>query len=777
MSIIHDFSDPRSFYPNNLSEYCLVGGESGTFFQGDELSPEVWTLTNSLSLVATSFASLAISIILIGFVISSLVCVISSLVCGVATLNKALKSWLGAIYVFDFVIILVLMLIDILVHLYTIVHGNRRIGGDTNCERYHAYTIMSTVIPFWILVKEYAFLSLHLDFIFFISEESSSKRRILVVVMINSIAFFSLYLVLSLLTAYFNLTFCVWSLPGMFTSMYMGVLLSFFWLLFLLLSNNDRHKSMKTLPPIRTLKEFPTDIIKHELTRNYRLFYSTELVYLFVEPVLCLILLVPVFFVELNEQSVLTMVLVFLLWLVYNCVKRPLKTVIHTQMQRKVIKKLYLQIKKIFSCMQGRVDLFNEPLIIENRTIINHLKDGNLAAVEQLIETGNIGMEFQDHSDRNKLKTALILSSQHGHTNLVKTLLQAGAGVDQVVEGDLTTALEYACFYGHDSVVKVLLKNGSKPNGIDKYGKATGIPLAEAVKQHHGNIVKMLLLHGADPNMVDCHLGAIPMKWITRQMWWYNRRDSMRIWRLLLKAGAVLSTKGLMTRPEINKRLHFRKRLSFYTRKSVVVIGNSQHGKTTLVASLRNEGRCLKKLVNRIKKMNIITERTAGIETVPFDSKKYGRVLFFDFAGQEAYHGPHQAFLRALLPRPGVSLSFLMLVKSTDPESTILSQLKRWLQPLISIPNVPENVKVKVILVGQRCLDQFEEIDQSWLEFGKPCVLDCRYSESPGIDYLRDQINSVTSYEQSSIETSYNLHWVVASIKKKRDPILVLLFK
>ena len=167
-------------------------------------------------------------------------------------------------------------------------------------------------------------------------------------------------------------------------------------------------------------------------------------------------------------------------------------------------------------------------------------------------------------------------------------------------------------------------------------------------------------------------------------------------------------------------------------------------------------------------------------------------MLFFDFAGQEAYHGPHQAFLRALLPRPGVSLSFLILVKSTghDPEkkstnleSAILSQLKKWLQSLISIPNVPQNVKVKVILVGsfadqlsvaksevvtmlQRCLDQFEGIDQSWLEFSKPCVLDCRYSESAGIDYLRDQINSVTSYEQSSSETRYNLHWVVASIKE-----------
>ena len=786
MSTFRDFSDPRSFFPNNLSEYCIFGGYNGTFFQGDELSPEIWTLTNSL--VAISFVSLAIFIMLIG-------CHVSSLVCVVATLNKALKSWLGVSYVIDLIIAMVLMSIYTPVHLYTITQGNWTIGGDTNCERQKACTAVSTAIAFLIIIKETALLCLPLDLNFFISGESSSKRRnierhcIMFVGMVVVFVFVSSSLIslllFSLYTAYFNqdLVFCVWSLPGMivmFTSMYISKLLCklYIWFLFRYFLSNDHDPSpfMITLPPIRTLKEFPTVIIKPELTKSHRLFFATELVFLLVELVLCLILLVPAFFMELNVQSVFTMVLV-LLWLVWSCVIGPLKTVIHTPMQRKTTKKLYFQIKKVFSCRkQKQADLSNELLTIEDRTIINQLKAGT---AEQLIETGNIGMEFLDHSDHKKIKTPLILSSQHGHINLVKTLLQAGAEVDQVVKGNLTTALEYACFYGHDSVVKVLLKNGSKPNGIDKYGKATGIPLAEAVKRHRGNIVKMLLLHGADPSMDDCHLGVSPKKWVTQELQWYSQRrrsvrmDSMYICELLMKAGARL--------PIINIE-HLRV-LSFYTRKSVVVIGNSHHGKTTLVASLRNEARYLKKLVNRIQKMKIISDRTAGIDTVPFDSKKYGRVLFFDFAGQEAYHGPHQAFLRALLPRPGVSLSFLMLVKSTDPESTILSQLKRWLQPLISIPNVPENAKVKVILVGsfadqltvaksevltmlRRCLDQIEGIDQNWLEFGKPCVLDCRYSESAGIDFLRDQINSVTSSEQSSSETRYNLHWVVASIKE-----------
>ena len=766
-----NYSNPRYFAANNVLENCVAGVGNVTV----ELSPEIWIATDSL--VATSFASLAIFIMLIG-------CAISSLVCGVAIRNKALKSFLGVSYVIDLFIAVVLMSIYTPVHLYTITQGNWTIGGDTNCERQNACIAVASVIIILIFNKESALFFSTLDPNFFIPAGGSISFYLGgIMTAVFSAGLVPVYFIFT----YFNqdLAFCVWSLPGMiilFAFVYFSktffIIMNWFAIASVYPEYTLLHDELTfNLAPIRALQKLPAAIIEYKWNKRRRFFIIAEVVLLHVELALRLILLVPAYYVELNVQSVLTMVFI-LLWLVWSCVIGPLRTVIHTPMQRKTIKKL---LKKILFCGKrklDRVDLVLKPLSVE--TII---KDGNLATIEQLIETGDIQLVFQDQLDNNKLKTALILSSQHGNTNLVEALLQAGAEVDQVVEGDLTTALEYACFYGHDSVVKVLLKNGSKPNGIDKYGKATGIPLAEAVKRHRGNIVKMLLLHGADPSMVDCHLGLSPMKWVTRQRWWYNRRDSIRIWRLLLRAGAVFSTKGAKTREEIDILLHFRKFLSFCTHKSVVVIGNSHHGKTTLVASLRNEARCLKKLVNRIQKMNIITERTAGIDTVPFDSKKYGRVLFFDFAGQEAYHGPHQAFLRALLPRPGVSLSFLMLVKSTDPESTILSQLKRWLQPLISIPNVPENVKVKVILVGsfadqlsvaksevltmlQRCLDQLEGRDQNWLEFSKPCVLDCRYSESAGIDYLRDQINSVTSYEQSSSEISYNLHWVVVSIKE-----------
>ena len=72
------------------------------------------------------------------------------------------------------------------------------------------------------------------------------------------------------------------------------------------------------------------------------------------------------------------------------------------------------------------------------------------------------------------------------------------------------------------------------------------------------------------------------------------------------------------------------------------MIGNTEYGKSTLIAALQSESRTLLQcLVCKLSQVYTITQRTAGIETVPFSSAKYGEVLFYDFAGQSDYHGPH----------------------------------------------------------------------------------------------------------------------------------------
>ena len=56
----------------------------------------------------------------------------------------------------------------------------------------------------------------------------------------------------------------------------------------------------------------------------------------------------------------------------------------------------------------------------------------------------------------------------------------------------------------------------------------------------------------------------------------------------------------------------------------IAVIGNTEYGKSTLIAALQSESRTfLQCLVCTLSQVYNITQRTAGIETVPFSSTKY----------------------------------------------------------------------------------------------------------------------------------------------------------
>ena len=91
----------------------------------------------------------------------------------------------------------------------------------------------------------------------------------------------------------------------------------------------------------------------------------------------------------------------------------------------------------------------------------------------------------------------------------------------------------------------------------------------------------------------------------------------------------------------IDFREAIKQTLFFTTRKALCIIGNSEGGKSTLIASLRAESTgLLGRIFNRFRRMSDHRQRTAGIETVPHCSQRYGQVLFFDFAGQDDYHGP-----------------------------------------------------------------------------------------------------------------------------------------
>ena len=249
---------------------------------------------------------------------------------------------------------------------------------------------------------------------------------------------------------------------------------------------------------------------------------------------------------------------------------------------------------------------------------------------------------------------------------------------------------------------------------------------------------------------------------------------------LLVKAGADVLAKNVYLRnplqigPEsfVNK---VQTVLSFTARKVIIVIGNSACGKSTLVAALEHTSNSLwKTVLNHFKKVHV-SQRRGGIEAVPLSNQKYGEALIYDLAGPSEYHGPHQPFLEAMLSRPGVAVTLLLVVKATQEEDTIKQQLHRWLQPLAqkSAPCTPLVIvvgsfldQVKSKRVARKKLQQCTRLLQNELPLNihGTFLLDCLQSESRGINQLCSFLQVVPSVYTNSL--SYNLHWVLVKVQK-----------
>ena len=88
--------------------------------------------------------------------------------------------------------------------------------------------------------------------------------------------------------------------------------------------------------------------------------------------------------------------------------------------------------------------------------------------------------------------TALHLASFWGHIDCVKTLIRAGAAVDQRdVEG--RTALHMACLYGEAEAVKVLLKAKAEKNLLA--GRAGKTALEFAIESGSSSCATLLAEH------------------------------------------------------------------------------------------------------------------------------------------------------------------------------------------------------------------------------------------------------------------------------------------
>ena len=369
----------------------------------------------------------------------------------------------------------------------------------------------------------------------------------------------------------------------------------------------------------------------------------------------------------------------------------------------------------------------------------------------------------------------LLLACHESNVIVARSLLVDGCSASSLPRKEQEDLLNLACIKGDVAVVKAFLTSGCN---IDFLHSAKYTPLMIATMKGHYEIVQKLILAGANLRKQTAigntalHLAASANK--------------IQCGILLAEGGASMRTKNNLSEtpldladPEFKGAI--KHALSFVTRKTLCVIGNAEGGKSTLIASLQAESNSfLGRFINRFRRVSDQRQRTAGIETVPHYSQRYGEVLFFDFAGQDDYHGPHEMFLESLLSNPGISMTLLLVVKMTEEEDAILHQLHRWLTP-VALMNTPASLP-QVIIVGSfldkvtsreeatakltRCIEATRrDLKKSPLQFVGTSFLNCCKPQSEGIDQLCTFLQEVPVPEFRATHTRYSLSWVLFQIR------------
>ena len=408
----------------------------------------------------------------------------------------------------------------------------------------------------------------------------------------------------------------------------------------------------------------------------------------------------------------------------------------------------------------------------EQEELLHHAScDGDVFVVRTLLENG-CSVSILSTEEQEEL---LHHACHEGDVFVARTLLENSCSVSILSTKEREWFLYHACREGDVFLVEALLASGCNMNCVNVTGYT---PLMVATEEGHEEVLKKLILAGANIGMQDArgdtalHLAA--------------SGNNIQCGILLAEGGASVRTKNKFSQTpldlaEAEFKEAIKQTLSFTTRKALCIIGNAESGKSTLIAALQAESNSfLGKIFNRFRRVSDHRQRTAGIETVTHFSQRYGEVIFFDFAGQDDYHGPHQMFLESLLSKPGVSMTLLLVVKTTEEEEVILHQLHRWLSPValmatlasppqvIIIGSFLDKVKFKEEAIAKltRCIDATrEDLKELPLNFMGSSVLNCRQPQSKGIDQICNFFQEIPIPEFSATHTHYSLAWVLSHIR------------
>ena len=348
-----------------------------------------------------------------------------------------------------------------------------------------------------------------------------------------------------------------------------------------------------------------------------------------------------------------------------------------------------------------------------------------------------------------------------GPSEIVKFLLNDQCCDIFIQNSDGNSPLHIACQKGNLEVVKVILNKNTGTSesacNLDVPNNQGETPLHCACSKGHVLIVKMLILSDIfDPTSVNA-AGLTPIDLTTE-------------YQVIKELSAYAKFRSSSSPP-------------VWSNIKVCVIGEHSTGKTTLVEVLSRESTRFWKVVPpRFRRVTNTEHCTAGIVPVRLQSKKFGNVILYDFAGHKEYYSSHAAVLENFKSKSPPPL-FIILLKLTASREDITKELYYWTSMIENHCKLSTRPP-KVLVVGsfadelkakggsvrevseyvQQTINSFRAIKPasdvvtSSLEFVGFVPLDCRVQATGPMDKLSDLLAKTCQGLQASSDTGFGCH-------------------
>ena len=434
---------------------------------------------------------------------------------------------------------------------------------------------------------------------------------------------------------------------------------------------------------------------------------------------------------------------------------------------------------------------------------------GSLDVVRLFLDELKANAEICDQDKR----TPLHYAAQYGHLDIVKYMVGEQGCNPFVVDEDKRTPLHTACSNGHKDVAEYLYAMTKKMRDSQMVDSKGWTPLHCAcvtataaeeksleliqylvdvakcdvtkVNEHGNNALHLSCISGktsivgflcaqssCDPRIKNCFgIDAI------------GQTLNPDIHKLLIQRAAIATGSTDTHRPHSHV---LGKNQALQPAVKVFVVGNPSAGKSTLTAALQKEvTSVLLRAFTAARPVSDVDKKTAGVIPHEFESKKYGRITLYDFAGHREFYNSHAALLQnAVQYSPPI---FLLVVDLTERSKTVKENVLYWLSFLENQCTSADS-KPHVVIVGSHVdvleargddpsskagiIESLRSNHFKNLKFAGFVAINCQFPESAGMTELRTCLKNSCDQLRRQETINFSAHCLQTFlINKFRDRI------